>query len=153
MNLVSQCIVSLRNDYYVLLVVVVVVVVPIDPRAHATFDGLVVEELARRKVLDGQAQRLEQRDVRVARATRHLLRQHLGNITEVVVVSDLAGTQWNQEVARLAVERLLAIRKEPRALNGIRIELASKGSARSNSLHCQYSCQSNNRAIESRCLR
>src|SRR5436305_725443 len=70
------------------------------------------EEVRGGEILDGEPERLEQRDVVVALTPRHFAGQHVADFTEDVSLGDLAVRERRDDVARLLERGLAAIHVE-----------------------------------------
>ena len=96
------------------------------PRSRARRD----DELGRGEVLDGDPERLEDRQLVLVLASRVHAREHLAELGLDVIRADRALGRGEDEVARLVQARLAAVGEERGVRDRLRVELARRREAR-----------------------
>src|SRR5262249_35057029 len=99
----------------------------LDPRHVGKIQRLPVDVPGRGDVLDREAQRLEEGDLRRVAAAADLPDQDLSDLPEDVVVADGTLLLRDQEVAGLVHGRLAAVDEEAGADDSRRVELPGEG--------------------------
>jgi hypothetical protein len=91
----------------------------LDPGPRPFLHGPLVDEASARDVLDGNAERLEQRDFLRAPTAGDAAQHELAEFTDDVGVIDHAFLAWDQKVTRLRQHALAPIDIEPRPAHGL----------------------------------
>src|SRR5262252_1686058 len=94
--------------------------------SHARLECLAVHVCRGREILDGQAERLEERDLFFAPAPRHASDQHFSNLTDDVIGPDLARLERREQVAWFLERGFPAIDVQSRSNHSRRVELTRR---------------------------
>src|SRR5215471_20928945 len=94
----------------------------LDASAHTCLECLAIHIRRGREILDGQAERLEERDFFFASARWRSPDQHLSNLTDDVIRPDLARLERREEIAWFLERGFPAIHVQPRSSHSRRVE-------------------------------